>query len=537
MINISINKIERRMSNLRVYPSQFVFLRSFVVRYSSFLVWRVRHSLLCTFVISGIRHSPFVTRHSSDRGLSLVVVIMAVGALIGGIAASILLMNVAVYRHAQGILGSVQSLADQTGRIGMGAAILADRLQETNLPPVTSEGLGNLVPGIQIEDEGGKLSAPMTLYPLPVVMDQYGLNQIVDRVKLLADVLGLPVQRGAEMTYPLLLPSDRVKAIYGLESPDDLGMLWGLTREEAHGARRWFTPCPIMGVNVNTADPPVVRGVVLWQRRASPTFMEPNRRQVPTDPNVNHDIGQTGVEVMALPTPEPVMVAAGPNGSASYPEEALAFTLPTDELMAEDPQAPYNKIVDNVNRRLWQLVQCGVQASYQPGWLRPVNPPFNSAMFIRNFQPFPVNFSPTYYFNPYNFHSNAWIKFQSVQDPASIASGRPYAIQDLTQPLGAAWITPESWFAPLLPTVIGQFQYIVPWASTVAAKGLNVALSAAAFTGWLSLQGPGPFRCASEWFTFSSSTSAGGGGVTIRFILRVYPDQVPSVVAGEILEE
>ena len=75
--------------------------------------------------------------------------------------------------------------------------------------------------------------------------------------------------------------------------------------------------------------------------------------------------------------------------------------------------------------------------------------------------------------------------------------------------------------------MIGEFDI---WAPPVRyPKDLNVGLSAAAYTGWLSLQGPGPFRSASSWYTLSAPGSESGGDVEAKITVQLFPDELPTV--------
>ncbi len=106
---------------------------------------------------------------------------------------------------------------------------------------------------------------------------------------------------------------------------------------------------------------------------------------------------------------------------------------------------------------------------------------------------------------------------------ATSPTGRPYRTGDVTQPLGLAWYTPEAWFSPISPVTAGQFAGSAPLA-------INVGLGSAAFTGWLSLQGPGPYRVGSSWYSFTANASLKGVSLTQKIICRISPKTLPQIL-------
>lgn len=473
--------------------------------------WKIDDRKTQVFPINQL--TSFPVNQYGERGSSILVATMGVGLLVGLLATAILAMGTLEHRRVQQATAATQEMADQWGLTGMAVHLLAERLQ--SLPPVKTQELANLLPGVHIEDEGGKLSLPLTAYALPTVLSQFGVMNHPGKTAMVAEALGLSIVVAPYLSYPMLQPSNVLKGVPRFESAEDLWGFLELSQEEIEGVGRWFTPCETVGINVNTADLLCVEAILAWQRTSAMTW---------------HDrtaVVKTGTRVRHLyPMPGQEQLVEESANQRVRPDEVLATTLPS--LFPTDPAESYSPMN--------QLVQIVIRESVVIPWLyHPQLPPqggdFRWAFWTGR---------PPEYFNPkfgdrdkpYAVRSNAWMGFQSVPNATFMVNGRPHAVQDLTQSLGLAWYTPESWFMPMTSSAVGNFKYHIQFPIDPPPKALNVGLSAAAFTGWLSLQGPGPYRATSEWYRFRIKGSVWKSEVSTDVIVRVDADEVPTVLAA-----
>lgn len=446
----------------------------------------------------------------TERGLGLTAVILSVGGLVGMAAVAIVAMTGAAGSQANRLKAMALLRASQHGQVCQATALLAERLQRADLPPVTATDLEQMLPGTPIEDEGGKVSLPMNVHALPSVLKVFGVDEMDQPLADLAEIWDLSYVTTPYLSYPMLAPSATPISYVRFESPGDLAGFLGLSRREAEKVSRWFTPCETTGVNVNTADRQCVEGLLAWQRGAAKGW---------TDRAAEANTPGGHIHIWPLPSQDSV-VKASPR---QKPSEALQTTLPVS-LYAVDPSP--GKSYDP----LWQLVRVAISnAPFQVLWMDHLFP-HKKATFESDIVDLDKKYSniPSYAVRP-----NAWLKFQSVPDADAMVGGRPYAVNEVTQPLGLYWFTPESYFTPINPSALGQFEVQNP----VPPIALNVGLSAAAFTGWVSLQGPGPYRPASEWYTFAPRDTVGGSEVVTRVTLRVYPNEMPVVLMASAEEE
>lgn len=431
----------------------------------------------------------------------------------GLVAVGVLTLNLAGQRQASFDQGVAESRAFQSGNVAQGTALLAQRLQDETKPPVTAQDLREIFPGVLIEDEGGKLSLPSTSYALPSVMQAYGLDQVTEHVEALAGVWQLSMVRAPHLLYPVQPPGPAASNVMlRFETPEDLGGYLELPWKKMKEVIRWFTPCDTVGINVNTADERCVEGVLAWHQACAKTW---------TDRPAEGAQGGTTVHLWPLPGQEQV-VSAFP--SAEVPQGLLNLVLPS-EVLAVDSSVPYNP--------LWHLVRLAVtDTPFAVPWLPPPPPyPYKKAQFSgATYELF-----PPYTLKDYGVRPNAWMKHQPAGNAQAVMGGRPYAVSDLTQPLGLLWYTPEAWFMPVTPASTGEFEFVNNTQAT--PKGINVGLSAAAFTGWVSLQGPGPYRAASDWYTFEARGQKSGSDVVTRITLRIFPNEMPTVLMASAEEE
>lgn len=452
-----------------------------------------------------------------ERGASVVVITLAVGAFLGIVITAIAWINVSYARHGSLQLAEVSESASHHGSIAMALVLLAERLQNENLPPLIASQLDGVSPGVHIEDEGGKMSWPFMMYALPAMLSAFNANvpDMDDRVEELVERLGFGKIESPLMKYPVVMPAEAPLPVGRMECPEELGAWLELGGSDLKAVRRWFTPCETLGLNVNTADPTCVEGMLQWQRRSAVTW---------TDPVVKGDlVGGSSpfvANLYGLPAADSV-VQGDPPGRPS----ALDMTLPVNSLIAVDPETA----TPNGYNVMWQLVQTALNAPFSVSWLDP--PALRKAKFSTG----TVSYPPKYSFNAYGVGLNAWLRFNSVTDASDVVGGRPYGPGQVTQPLGLLWYTPESYCLPISPALFGE--YDKDSAGVVPTVDLHVAWSAAAFTGWLSVQGPGPYTTTSDWYTFEAATSRSGGSFVTRVTAQVWPDEMPRVIMASFDDE
>lgn len=456
-----------------------------------------------------------------ESGATLVALAAGVGTVVGLVAVGVMGITgsarLAVH-HAQ---GNMEGVATQQGQVWMGAAFLAQRLQDENLPPVTADDFEHLLPGATIEDEGGKLSIPHSVYALPMIMEEFGVTDVSVRVKDLAAVIGLSMFITENIAYPWAPPRRAMVPVTVFERPEELASYWELPGDQVAEIARWFTSCDTVGMNANTADPRSVMGVVKWQRAASTTWA--GRVALGIGSPNSPIMGTFAVHVFPLPGQEPVSLKVPPE----RPNDLLETALPTTSLFPTDPSTPYNP--------LWQLVKLATDApiNTEIGWLVPPGP-YNKAYWASGVESFPGG--KKYSRDAYHVRGNAWVKGQPVSGASSLTGQRPLRLNDLTQPVGLLWYTPEAWFTPVTPAALGRFS-MTPVHPDRPYKEINVGLAAASFTGWLSLQGPGPFRAGSEWYTITARSNWMSIGVAAQATLRIFPDEMPTVVYSAVTAE
>ncbi len=473
-------------------------------RHSSFVT---RHSSL----FFSIRHSTFDTRHSKESGAALLAVCLTVSVLIGVVVAGLIGVTMITTRAAA--LQTTQAVlrAEHTGGLALATAGLAERLQIS--PPVTASDLSAFViphssfvlhSSLVIEDEGGKLSWPFTLYALQPVLDQYGVGSSRAKTLDFAGLLGLTTVAARNLTYPHWVPPINPTLFYGPESVEEAAVLLSLTTAgEFKNAHRYLTPCRTVGLNLNTAGQKCVAGMMDWHRRSALTYLA-------NSTGGWFDSESKYVYTLPLPSPNPVVTYTAVNFSyaeATIPETTL---FPTES----DPD------------RYWrQLVNAWKQSSFMK-W---VGPHPTSASPLKILSSPPQAIPGSWLSSSYAVSPHPWFKFNPAGNTSSVIGGRPYGTGDVTQPLALAWYTPEAWFSPMSPIATAEFAPIDLGAGTleIPQTSLDMGLSAAAFTGWLSLQGPGPYRVASDWYTLSLTSVSKGVTIAGRVTCRIFPDALP----------
>lgn len=450
----------------------------------------------------------------NEKGFSPLLVVVAMGGVLMAIISSAVAgVTWSSLSHARSQSASVQIGSLNHGRLTSGWFVLAERLQ--SLAPVTALELTQLMPGVTIQDEGGKVSLPDNIHLLPTVLSRFSVPNAYDRALGLGEFWEIPVVGAPRLRYPALFPGPGSRSYTRFECAEELAAYLEIPGR-AGEVRRWFTPCPLQGVNVNTAEEAVLDGVVEWTQKCLNGWTDRAAHATAMTLKMYHDYEIPHVDVDVWPLPGQDSVAI----SSTFERPRILDTVMPQDLMAIDPSEPYDS--------LWLIVATAAfRAPFEVSWLTKNNqmPPYRRAYFESG----TVSFPPYYGQKSYVPKIMPWMRGQGTADASTIIQGRPYAASELTQSLGLLWYTPEGWFMPHNPTVMGEFAEVP--GSGLPPIGLNVGLSAAAFTGWISLQGPGVFRSTSDWFTFSTQSRESGVAVTTSVTIRVFPNEEPRVLA------
>jgi len=125
----------------------------------------------------------------------------------------------------------------------------------------------------------------------------------------------------------------------------------------------------------------------------------------------------------------------------------------------------------------------------------------------------------------------------SPSDRTDALDAGPFQAHELTQPVGVFWFDPSQYYVPFSPDPLGKpdpetFEGFELGDLFRPGVMLNTLLN-----GFLSLQGPGPYRATSEHYTLSLSKAGASSGAppetTLRVTWRTSPDGLPRVLRWE----